>query len=105
MRATLDRIQDDLLLDCLRKVIDPEIGVNIVDLGLVYAAFRRGNSLRIDLTLTSRACPLGELIVAEIRQVLAERFPETTDVEVRLVWEPAWEPDFVTTRGRQMLGF
>ena len=95
---------DQAVLDSLREVIDPEIGINIVDLGLVYFVDRSKDSVRAEITLTSRACPLGEQVVAEVRDALTRDFPECSDVIVRLVWEPAWYPDLVTEQGRRMLG-
>lgn len=95
---------DQAVLDSLREVIDPEIGINIVDLGLVYFVDRSKDSVRAEITLTSRACPLGEHVVAEVRDALTRDFPGCSDVIVRLVWEPAWHPDLVTEQGRRMLG-
>lgn len=95
---------DQAVLDSLRKVMDPELGINIVDLGLVYFVERRSGSIQVDLTLTSRACPLGEHVIAEVREALSHDFPGCSDVIVRLVWEPSWHPDLVTEQGRRLLG-
>lgn len=95
---------DPDILECLQDVLDPEIGLSIVDLGLVYRADRASDGIDVALTLTTRACPLGELIVAEARERLARRFQDATRIDVKLVWEPIWNPDFITDRGLEHLG-
>jgi len=93
---------DDAVMQTLVAVIDPEVGINIVDLGLVYLATKRADRIHVDLTLTSRACPLGESVVAEARDCLEQAFPEAV-VDISLVWEPPWHPDFITESGRAEL--
>jgi metal-sulfur cluster biosynthetic enzyme len=94
---------DDEVAECLRDVLDPEIGLNVVDLGLVYVARRRGTEIDIALTLTSRACPLGELVLAQVRDCLARAYPGH-ELNVELVWSPAWTPDLITDRGYDLMG-
>lgn len=101
MQADLDT--DPQVLNALRGVDDPEVGINIVDLGLVYCAFRRGNRVHVDLTLTSRACPLGESVLAAVEEALDAAFPGLV-ADVNLVWEPPWHPDFITESGQRELG-
>ncbi len=95
---------DPDLAACLRGVLDPEIGVNIVDLGLVYLARRTSEHVEVRMTLTSRACPMGAMVVEDVRLRVSERFPEDARVDVELVWVPPWNPDFITDAGRQALG-
>lgn len=95
---------DPAILECLETVMDPEAGLSIVDLGLVYRAERRGDTISVAMTLTTRACPLGELIVENARAVLALRFQDCSRIDVALVWEPAWHPDLITDRGLELLG-
>ncbi|QFU14821.1 metal-sulfur cluster assembly factor [Microvirga thermotolerans] len=95
---------DPAVLDALANVMDPEIGLSLVDLGLVYRAVVGGDAVEVALTLTTRACPLGEMILDEARDSLAQRFPGHSRIDVRLVWEPLWTPDFITPRGRDLLG-
>jgi len=78
------------ILAALKTFIDPELGINIVDLGLVYHAGRVADGIDIELTMTTPACPLGEMMSEEIKQVLRDRFPEITDVRVKIVWDPPW---------------
>lgn len=98
------RTMDAELCDCLRAVDDPELGINIVDLGLVYCTRRTDAAVTVELTLTSRACPLGELVIQDVRECIAARFPTATQVDVKLVWNPLWTPDRITDRGYAQLG-
>lgn len=77
----------------LRAVIDPEVGLNIVDLGLVYGVIISDNKLNVDLTMTTPACPMGEMILDNARQVLAALLPAGAEINLNLVWEPPWSPD------------
>ncbi|ALK10935.1 metal-sulfur cluster assembly factor [Blastochloris viridis] len=94
---------DPEVLDCLCAVIDPEIGLSVVDLGLVYRAARTTAGIEVDLTLTAQACPLGDMIVEDARSALRRRFMDAP-VTVALVWEPAWSPDRITDHGLTLLG-
>ena len=95
----------DKLRDALRQVVDPEVGINIVDLGLVYALERTPHGVRLDLTMTSPACPMGESIAAEAEFVLQECLPPDSLVEVNLVWEPPWSPLRMSDQARSTLGW
>lgn len=89
----------------LKGVIDPELMVNIVDLGLVYHITMDEDKMRIiiDMTLTSPGCPLGEVITNSARELIVENYPGHS-VEINLVWEPAWSHDRLTAEGRAALG-
>ena len=95
---------DPDVLDCILEVMDPEIGLSVVDLGLVYRATRGDGGIEVALTLTTRACPLGEMIVEDVRERLARRFQDAPRIAVTLVWNPPWNPDRITERGRALLG-
>ena len=95
---------NDDILAALKKVIDPELGINIVDLGLVYHAERHANGIDIALTMTTPACPLGEMMSEEIKLVLRDRFPELPDVRVEIVWDPPWSPELMSEESRRQLG-
>jgi metal-sulfur cluster biosynthetic enzyme len=94
---------DPDVLDALRGVIDPEVGLSIVDLGLIYRAVRAPDGIELTLTMTTRSCPLGELILDEARDALVSRFGAATQVVAGLVWEPPWHPDRIIDHGRAML--
>ncbi len=95
---------NDVVLAALKTVIDPELGINIVDLGLVYHAARNAHGIDIALTMTTPACPLGEMMTEEIKLVLRDRFPDTPDVRVELVWDPPWSPELMSEESRRQLG-
>ncbi len=92
------------VLAALRTIIDPELGINIVDLGLVYKAAGNANGIDVALTMTTPACPLGEMMVEEIKLVLRDRFPVTPEVRVELVWDPPWSPELMSEESRRQLG-
>jgi metal-sulfur cluster biosynthetic enzyme len=94
----------DDILSALKAVIDPELGINIVDLGLVYHAARNDSGIDIALTMTTPACPLGEMMSEEIKLVLRRRFPEVSDVRVEIVWDPPWSPELMSEESRRQLG-
>ncbi|HLV43222.1 MAG TPA: metal-sulfur cluster assembly factor [Brumimicrobium sp.] len=90
----------------LKEVIDPELYVNIVDLGLVYGVILKkddGNKVTIELTLTSKGCPMGGAIIQDIEQTLMRIYPGLI-VNVELVWEPSWSMDMVSEEGHIALG-
>jgi metal-sulfur cluster biosynthetic enzyme len=95
---------NDDILAALKTVIDPELGINIVDLGLVYHASRTANGIDIELTMTTPACPLGEMMTEEIKLVLRDRFPELPDLRVEIVWDPPWSPELMSQESRRQLG-
>lgn len=89
------------VLEALKDVIDPELGINIVDLGLVYGVkVATDDSIVIDMTLTSAACPLTDIIERQAQMVLASL---SGDVLINWVWMPAWGPDRITSDGREQL--
>ncbi len=87
----------------LRQVHDPEYGLNLVDLGLIYRVEVTDEKVAVDLTLTTPHCPAGDVILGGVEAVLAP-IPGQRRKEVRLVWEPAWTPDRLTAEGRSYLG-
>ena len=87
--------------ECLRDVIDPELGINVVDLGLLYGVeIGSSNEITLDMTLTSAACPLTDVIEEQARQVLDHL---SDDVRVQWVGLPPWGPDKITPEGREQL--
>lgn len=84
-------------------VLDPELGLNIVDLGLVYLARRSQNEIEVKLTLTSRACPLAEMVIEEVRERIASTYPQIARVNIQLVWDPVWTPSLITDSGYEQL--
>jgi metal-sulfur cluster biosynthetic enzyme len=95
----------EVILNILHNVIDPEVGMNIVDLGLVYGVEISGNKLRVDLTMTTPACPMSEMILDDARRALAGLVPEGTEIDLNLVWEPPWSPDKMSDNARDHFGW
>lgn len=98
-------LQEQEIFNLLKAVIDPELMVNIVDLGLVYATrlIDAENRIEIDMTLTSQGCPLGDVITEDVHGVISSKYPDH-QVEVNLVWEPEWTLEMLTTEGKEALG-
>lgn len=93
------------IYEALHTVYDPELGVNIIDLGLVYDVdLNKDGYVTITMTLTTPGCPMHESINQGVGVAL-QHIPGITDGEIRLVWDPAWEPSMMTDDGRRELGF
>ncbi|HIP85584.1 MAG TPA: DUF59 domain-containing protein [Pyrodictium sp.] len=92
------------VLEALKNVYDPEIPVNIVDLGLVYGVDvdDKGN-VRIRLTLTAPGCPVAGLVIMQAEEMVKQYVPEAKDVRVELVFDPPWDPRRITPEGRKIL--
>lgn len=87
----------------LRRVKDPELNLNVVDLGLIYAIRVEGARIAVDMSLTSPGCPSGPEIMTDVEQQL-RALPEVSDVAVNLVWAPYWTPERIEPRVRAYLG-
>src|SRR6476646_182822 len=97
--AAADALTEDQVKLALRRVKDPELNLNILDLGLVYAIRVEGNGVSIDMTLTSPGCPSGPEIMTDAEQHL-KAIPGVGDVAVNLVWSPFWSPERIEPRVR-----
>jgi metal-sulfur cluster biosynthetic enzyme len=93
------------ILRALRDVSDPEIGMNIVDLGLVYKVDVLDGHVDVVLTMTTPACPLGESISEESKVAIQRHVPGIRSVSVDLVWEPPWQPSMMSDAARKQLGW
>lgn len=89
--------------EALRHVTDPELGVNIVDLGLVYGIEVADRRVRVTMTMTTPACPLRDYIQSLAEGALFERLPEITDLTVDIVSEPPWSEDMMSEAARRQL--
>ncbi len=97
-------IEQEALLEALRTVKDPELNVNVVDLGLVYSVQTREDQVDVEMTLTSPACPAGPEILRGAVTAL-EAVPGIAKANVRLVMSPPWTPDRMSEAARDELGF
>ena len=92
---------DEDVLEALKDVVDPELGINVVDLGLVYGvSVDDANIATVDMTLTSAACPLTDVIEDQTRSALLE---VVDDFRINWVWMPPWGPEKITDDGRDMM--
>jgi metal-sulfur cluster biosynthetic enzyme len=103
-------LTDELVRSALKNVIDPEIGLDIINLGLVYdvAIIEEGKTISVDMTLTTPACPAGPQILDQARREilgLNAVYPQIEDVKINLVWTPFWNPSMMTQEARDELGF
>jgi metal-sulfur cluster biosynthetic enzyme len=103
-------LHEDQVREALKKVIDPELFVNIVDLGLIYVVDIEPNednaekaTVKIEMTLTSPMCPAGPQLVSQSKQYVGE-LPEVEQVEVKVVMDPPWTQDRMTDAARDQLG-
>ncbi len=99
MTITVDQVRAALV-----DVIDPELGINVVDLGLIYNVKIDEKKISVDMTLTTPGCPLAGLLAGNVEQALREAFPNM-DVEVSLVWDPPWTPDMLSADAKAQLGY
>ena len=98
---TTAAVTEDDLTEAMRDVVDPELGINVVDLGLVYGvSVDDANIATIDMTLTSAACPLTDVIEDQTRAALEGL---VADFRINWVWMPPWGPDKITDDGREQL--
>jgi metal-sulfur cluster biosynthetic enzyme len=95
------KASDDDVYEALHDVVDPELGINVVDLGLVYGVHvEEDNTATLDMTLTSAACPLTDVIEDQTRAALEGL---VSDFRINWVWMPPWGPEHITDDGREML--
>lgn len=89
----------------LKKVVDPEMSINIVDLGLVYRVDVAPLQVNIDITMTSPACPVAQMIIDDVCAELDKLLPEGCELDIELVWNPPWGPEMMSERARRALGW
>jgi metal-sulfur cluster biosynthetic enzyme len=94
----------DDVVEALHQVEDPELGMDIVELGLLYDVEIEGSKVKVTHSLTSMGCPAGPMIQEDIHRVTAE-LPEVEDVEIELIWDPPWTPDRMSDDAKFILGF
>ncbi len=96
-------LDEPLILETLRQVVDPEIDCNIVDLGLVYSTRIEGRKVTIQMTLTTPGCPMHESIAWGVKNALLN-LEGVEEAEVEIVWDPPWSPLMMTDDGRERVG-
>ena len=91
------------IIASLSTVIDPELGINIIDMGFIYRVEIINEKIEIDYTLTSMGCPLADVIEKDIKKIIKKDF--NSEVVLKLVWEPTWKLDFLSESARVELGY
>jgi metal-sulfur cluster biosynthetic enzyme len=98
-------IAKEQIINALREVMDPEVGINVVDLGLVYAIEIQSCDIRVLMTMTSPACPLSSYLEESAEQAIRARVPEVMAVEITTVWQPVWDPSMMSLDARRQMGW
>lgn len=98
-------MDDAVIYDALREVEDPEAGMNIVDLGLVYAVTVGEGGVHIAMTMTTAACPMTDMIADQVRDVVAAVSPPGTGIDVQVVWDPPWTPERMSGIAKEHFGW
>lgn len=103
-------VNEDMVRSALKNVYDPEIGLNIVDLGLVYGVDvdNEGKDVQVNMTLTTPACPAGPQIIEEAKKEignLRDVYPDLGEIKINLVWTPFWNPSLMSEDAKAELGY
>ena len=95
---------ETMLRDILRGILDPELHINIIDLGLVYGVECKDGTIQVKMTLTSPGCPYGPYLLQQVKDILLT-LKGVKDVQIEVVWDPPWGPDKMSEEARLELGF
>lgn len=101
----IDVPDHDGVMAAIATVIDPEAGMNIVDLGLIYGVEIDGGRVTVTMTMTTPTCPVGDWLADSVEEAVATRFPSVESVEVVLTFDPPWTPDRMTDAARAKFGW
>jgi len=93
------------ILAALHRVVDPELAMTIIDVGLVYGVDVTAERLHVVMTMTSAACPVTDVIMDDVQEELSKSTAPETVVDVELVWEPAWTPERLSARAKGFMGW
>ena len=93
------------IIDALTRVVDPEVALSIVDVGLVYGVSIANDKAQVRMTMTSAACPVIDVIVDDVENELDRALPAGCAIEVELCWEPAWTSDMMSERAKRFMGW
>lgn len=102
-KKTGGKITKEKVLEVLKNVVDPEIGVNIVDMGFIYGLDIKGKKIHIRMTLTNPSCPMHSMFVHEVESALKASF-DNFEVDVEVVFDPPWTPERMSKDARKRLG-
>ncbi len=102
--AVNEMVTKDEVMNVLKQCYDPEIPINIVDLGLIYGVHVDGKIITVEMTLTAPGCPMHSLIARDVKQKL-EATPGVEKADVKVVWDPPWNPDMMSEEAKKKLGY
>ena len=107
MTLIVDQLNADeqRIYTALQSVIDPEIGENLIDLGLIYGINIHDHIATVTFTMTSYACPMSEMVIDSIEEAVNKALSGGIALDLHLVWEPAWEPAMMCEQAKQRLGW
>ena len=97
-------VEREEVLDALKRVYDPEIPVDVVNLGLVYELLVEDGRVMVKMTTTASGCPVGNYLVAQAKRAI-EKLAGVKEIDVELVYDPPWQESMITEEGRRMLGW
>lgn len=100
-----DEAMREPIIKALRRVVDPELSLSIVDVGLIYGLTVTPDKVHVLMTMTSAACPVTDMLVDEVYAEMEQLFPIEVSIEVELVWEPAWTPERMSPRARALMNW
>jgi metal-sulfur cluster biosynthetic enzyme len=99
------KVTSQQVLDSLKQCMDPEIPINIVDMGLIYGVkINDDNKVDVQMTMTTRGCPLHETLVSDVKRYV-NKVPGVNGVNVEIVWEPAWTPEKMSEEGKKLINY
>lgn len=93
------------VIDALRRVVDPEVAMNIVDVGLIYGVTIGDGKVHALVTMTSAACPVADVILGDIENELDRAVPADLLIQVELIWEPPWTPERMSQSAKRFMGW
>lgn len=101
----MSKVTTKQVLDSLKECMDPEIPINIVDMGLIYGIdVKDDNKVDIKMTMTTRGCPLHDTLVSDVKRYV-NKVPGVADVNVEIVWEPPWTPERMSEEGKKLINY
>ena len=101
----MEQVTSQQVLDSLKQCMDPEIPINIVDMGLIYGIrISDDNKVHVKMTMTTRGCPLHETLVSDVKRYV-NKVPGVSGVNVEIVWEPAWTPEKMSAEGKKLINY
>ncbi len=101
----MEQVTSQQVLDSLKQCMDPEIPINIVDMGLIYGVkVSNNNKVDVKMTMTTRGCPLHDTLVSDVKRYV-NKVPGVSDVNVEIVWEPAWTPEKMSEEGKKLINY